>query len=120
MKSNQMNLEVREAIKNAGIKNYEIANALGISTVTFSFWMQSELSQERKERVLKAVKNFKKSSRKRANQDIRAAIKAKGLNNYEVANVLGISPISFYRWLQIEMSTEKKNRVFAAIDCIND
>ena len=49
------------------------------------------------------------------NQDVRQAIKAARLMQYEVAAKLGISEFTFCKWLRTELNEEKKELVFAAI-----
>ena len=56
---NLNNIEVRTAIEKKRLKYFEVARALGITQHTFSHWMQNELSDERKKRVLKAIKDYK-------------------------------------------------------------
>lgn len=53
------NIEVREAIAKKRLTHNEIANALGISQYTFSHWMMNELSDEKKKKVLKAIRQYK-------------------------------------------------------------
>ena len=55
---NLNNIEVRQAIEKKRLKYYEVAQALGITQHTFSHWLQIELSDERKKRVLKAINEF--------------------------------------------------------------
>lgn len=52
------NIEIRKAIEKKRLKYYEVAHALGITQHTFSHWMQNELSDERKARVLKAIESI--------------------------------------------------------------
>lgn len=115
MKSKYLNVEVREAIKARGLKHCDVADALGISAVNFSVWLQSELSKEKKRRVLKAVRSCKPDRGGCKNEDVRAAMKEKGLAAYEVANELHINPGTFSHWMQTELSPERKDRVLAAI-----
>ena len=56
---NLNNIEVRTAIEKKRLKYFEVAQALGITQHTFSHWMQNELSEERKKKVLKAIKDYK-------------------------------------------------------------
>ncbi len=55
MKSYQMNLEIRSAITERGLRHYEVANKLKITQTTFSHWLQSELSEDKKTKILKAI-----------------------------------------------------------------
>lgn len=50
------------------------------------------------------------------NLEIRTAIKQKRLYHYEVAEKLGITEITFCRWLRKELSSEQKQKVLSAIN----
>jgi predicted XRE-type DNA-binding protein len=57
MKPNQ---EIRNMIFSSRIRNYEVAEKVGISDTRFSVWLRTELSDERKQRVLNAIDELKK------------------------------------------------------------
>ena len=46
---------LRERLRIEDIKFWELAKELGITASTFTIWMRSELSEERKERVTAAM-----------------------------------------------------------------
>lgn len=50
------------------------------------------------------------------NLEIRLKIKNNRLNHYEVAEKLGISEYTFCKWLRDELSSEKKQKVYTAIE----
>ncbi|MGI6011748.1 MAG: hypothetical protein ACOX8H_09680 [Ruminococcus sp.] len=54
------NLEIREAIKDNRFFHYEIADFLGISESSLSKWLRTEMSPEKKERVLQAIEYLKR------------------------------------------------------------
>lgn len=54
------NMDIRIAIANKRLKYYEVAEACGISECTFSRWMRSEMSPERKKKVQKAIEDITK------------------------------------------------------------
>ena len=53
------NKEIRKIIEESGLKKYQIANEIGITVYTFSHWLQTDLNEERKTRILKAVEKLK-------------------------------------------------------------
>ena len=53
------NLNIRQKIKEAGLKQWEVAEAYGISEGNFSRLMRRELSPERRQRVLDAIARLK-------------------------------------------------------------
>jgi len=59
MKMKMNNLEVRELIERKRVNYYEIANELGIDRSTLSRWLQTELTDERKAKVIRAIKSIK-------------------------------------------------------------
>ena len=59
MQMKMNNIEVRQLIERKRLKYYEVANALGVNVSTLSRWLQVELSEERKTKVVKAIKSIK-------------------------------------------------------------
>lgn len=55
MAMNLNNMEIREEIQKKRLRYYEVAAAIGVTPVTLSVWMQTELTPERRERVQKAI-----------------------------------------------------------------
>lgn len=58
MAMNLNNLEIRQMIERKRLRYYEVARQVGVTPVTLSIWMQTELTDERKERVLKAIESL--------------------------------------------------------------
>jgi len=50
-----MNIDIRNAASGAGVKLWQIADALGIADFNFSRKLRKELSQEEKERILSII-----------------------------------------------------------------
>lgn len=57
--ANLTNLEIRQAINRRRLKHYEVATMLGITQYTFSHWLQTEMPDEKKQKVLKAIQDYK-------------------------------------------------------------
>lgn len=53
------NLDVRQAIQKAGLKHWQVAEAAGISQYTLCVWLRSDLSSERRLRVMQAIERLK-------------------------------------------------------------
>lgn len=49
------------------------------------------------------------------NNDIRTLARVEGLRHWQIAEVLGVSDITFSRWLRKELSPEKKEEIRNAI-----
>ncbi|MDU0403481.1 hypothetical protein KF7HA_01841 [Lactococcus lactis] len=49
------NLEIRKKTLSNAIKNYQLADAIGINQSTLSVWLRTELNKERRARVEKAL-----------------------------------------------------------------
>lgn len=54
------NEKIRKAIMRAGLKYWEVAEAIGISPYTLSIWLRRELTGERLERVEAAIASLSK------------------------------------------------------------
>lgn len=54
------NIEIRNAIFSNNIKKWEIASRLGVTDSTFSRMLRTELSKEKKEKILDIIKNYGK------------------------------------------------------------
>lgn len=52
------NHEIREQIDRKRIRYYEIAAKLGITASTFSVWLRTELTPERRAKVQEAIDSF--------------------------------------------------------------
>lgn len=50
------------------------------------------------------------------NIEIRNKIKASGLKQWQVAKKLNVAESTFIRWLRDELSEEQKNRIYEAIE----
>ena len=60
-----MNQEIRNAIKAAGVKQWQVAKQCGVTEYTFIRWLRDELSEERKKAIYAAIKA---ASNRRDNQ----------------------------------------------------
>lgn len=52
------NADIRTAIKESSLCQYQVAEKIGVSEFTFIRWMRNELSDERKQRILTAIKEL--------------------------------------------------------------
>ena len=57
-KANNHNADIRKAIIDKGMRHYQVADAMKISTYTFTHWLQRELPPDKKKRILEAIKNY--------------------------------------------------------------
>lgn len=55
------NLKIRQQLFINNIKAYELAHSIGIYPTTLSVWMRTELNDERRERVEKALEQLIKN-----------------------------------------------------------
>lgn len=53
--TSKANQEVREALQNKGMKQWELADMLGISEFTLTRWLRKELTEDKKELLLRAI-----------------------------------------------------------------
>jgi len=54
-----LNREIRDEIKKARVKQWEVAQALGIAEETLIRWLRYELSAERKAAILEAIQKVR-------------------------------------------------------------
>lgn len=52
------NADIRTAIRENDLCQYQVAEKIGVSEFTFIRWMRNELSDERKQRILAAIKEL--------------------------------------------------------------
>lgn len=55
-----------------------------------------------------------------ANEEIRNIMNKKRIRQYEVAEILGVTEVTFSRWLRKELPDDKKKLVINAINDICD
>lgn len=55
----ELNKEIREAIRKARVKQWEVAQALGIAEETLIRWLRRELTEERKTAIMSAIEKIK-------------------------------------------------------------
>lgn len=51
------NLEIRTQMRKADVRQWEVADCMGISEFTLTRWLRKELSQEQKTDISKAIQN---------------------------------------------------------------
>lgn len=54
------NLDIRNKIKSNRLRNWEVAEKIGISDSRLSVWLRTPLNDDRKQRVLNAIKELTK------------------------------------------------------------
>ena len=52
------NNDIRQMIRVLRLHHYEVAERIGISETTFCVWLRSELTEERRSRVMKAIEEL--------------------------------------------------------------
>ncbi len=58
----QANAEIRAAVKEAGLKLWQIADYIGIADTTMSKYLRKELPPELREKVLAAIRELKEAN----------------------------------------------------------
>lgn len=49
------NTDIRMEIMKRGLKNYQVAEFVGVTETTFSKWLRTELPTEKKQQILTAI-----------------------------------------------------------------
>lgn len=58
---NMQNTDIRHAISAAGLKHWEVADALGISEATLTRWLRRDLPEEKRGDILATIKHLKEA-----------------------------------------------------------
>lgn len=53
------NNDIRQMIRVLRLHHYEVAERIGILETTFCVWLRSELTEERRSRVMKAIEELR-------------------------------------------------------------
>jgi len=56
------NKTIRKQIEQAGLAYWQVAEEIGVTAGTFTVWLRTPLTKERKERTEKAIDSLKKAS----------------------------------------------------------
>lgn len=57
-----MNNDIRTAIQSAGLKQWEVAKAVGCSEGTFTRWLRDKLPEDKKNRILSAIERLREEA----------------------------------------------------------
>lgn len=55
------NLDIREALKNANMRHWVLADELGIDQSTLARWLRHELPTGKKKEIMKIIESYKPS-----------------------------------------------------------
>lgn len=110
------NLDIREALKNANMRHWVLANELGISESTLTHWLRHELPTDKKKEIKKIIKSYKASIDHTKNLDIREALKNANMCHWVLADELGINCSTLSCWLRHELPTGKKEEIMKIIE----
>ena len=55
------NIDLREAFRIANVRQWEVAEALGISEMTLVKWLRRELPEDKKQRIQEGIHKVKES-----------------------------------------------------------
>lgn len=53
------NSDIRKMINDAGLKHWQVAEIAGISHGTLCIWLRTDLSEERRTRIIDAIERIK-------------------------------------------------------------
>ena len=56
---NPKNIDVRRKIKEEGFAHWQIADAMGISEITFCRWLRYELPEDKKQKIYSIMEELK-------------------------------------------------------------
>ena len=62
MRRGARNIEIRKAMMRADIRQWELAEAIGVSEVTICRWLRTELSDDKKDALLDVIKRMEEEN----------------------------------------------------------
>ena len=110
------NLDIREALKNANMRHWVLADELGIDQSTLARWLRHELPTGKKKEIKKIIKSYKASIDHTKNLDIREALINANMCHWVLADELGINSSTLICWLRHELPTGKKKEIMKIIE----
>ena len=110
------NLDIREALKNANMRHWVLADELGIDQSTLARWLRHELPTGKKKEIKKIIKSYKASIDHTKNLDIREALINANMCHWVLADELGIDESTLTCWLRHELPTGKKKEIMKIIE----
>ena len=60
-----MNEDVRKAIRISDMKQWQVAELVGVNEATFSRWLRYELPQDKKDRIMQVIRDHGKAGEAR-------------------------------------------------------
>ncbi len=96
------NMEIKTELMKSGMKNYELAELLGIADSALSRKLRKELPDDEKQKILKVIHMGKQS-----NRSFKDMMKDKGISNNALAHELEITPEHLCRVLNGKVKMEK-------------
>lgn len=57
------NSEIRSAMFHAGLKHYQVAEAMNVADETFSRWLRHELPEDKQKQILAVINQIKKEGK---------------------------------------------------------
>ena len=128
MKGRQLeaNKDIREAMRNNNVKQYDIALKWGTCEHTIHRALRVELEDYRKEDFLKVIEEIGKEKQAeikahggrviKANRSIREALKRNKVSQWELGQRLGVSDMTIMRLMRFEMEESKKEYYIRLIE----
>ena len=110
------NLDIREALKNANMRHWVLADELSIDQSTLARWLRHELPTGKKKEIKKIIKSYKASIDHTKNLDIREALINANMCHWVLADELGINSSTLTCWLRHELPTGKKKEIMKIIE----
>lgn len=110
------NLDIREALKNANMRHWVLADELGIDDSTLARWLRHELPKGKKKEIKKIIKSYKSSIDHTKNLEIKEALKNAHMRHWILADELGIDESTLVRWLRHDLPTGKKEEIMKIIE----
>ena len=90
------NQDIRRTAAGAGVKLWQIADALGIADCSFSRKLRKELPQEEKEKIFSIIREL---SQEVGGELMADKLEPLAVRPSEAARLVDVSRTTFYRWM---------------------
>lgn len=116
------NERVRSALRERGVRQWELARAIGIRPETLCTHMRNELASDEQDELIEIILEFPRKRRSGnghvivTNMDIRKELARNDIYNWELAEELGINESTLTRWMRKELQGDQRTEVERAIN----
>lgn len=113
---------IREAMFRYELKQYQVANILGVSQSAVSILLRNDLSESMQKEIVQKIesgldkKDVRNTPKKRPNTEIDAELKRHGIARWQLAEAMGLSESRLHVKLRKQLSEKETQRIIWIIN----